>query len=165
MSRRVALIVAGTIAFTSAQLDAQQAASIDRAGWLAGCWEMRAGNRVSFEMWMPPAGGMMMGASRTTVAGKMREYEQLRLWAAGDTLVYTALPSGQSQSDFRSTSVSATSLVFENPTHDFPRKITYRRVAEDSIVARVEGPGRDNATRGFDIPMRRTSCTERPAGP
>ena len=157
-------MVASAAVVTAAQLQAQQSTPIDRAGWLAGCWEMRAGNRVSFEMWMPPAGGMMMGASRTTVAGKTREYEQLRLWAAGDTLVYTALPSGQSQSDFRSTSVSSTSLVFENPTHDFPRKITYRRVGADSIVARVEGPGRDNATRGFAVPMRRASCTQPSTG-
>jgi uncharacterized protein DUF6265 len=115
------------------------------------------------EMWMPPAGGTMMGASRTTRAGAVREYEQLRLHTAGDTLVYTALPSGQSLADFKSTSITATALVFENPTHDFPKKIIYRRVGEDSLVARVEGPGPNNTTRGFDIPMKRASCTQTPA--
>jgi hypothetical protein len=142
-----------------------QANAIDRAGWLAGCWEQRAPNRLTMEMWMPPSGGMMLGASRTTVGGMTREYEQLRLHAAGDTLVYTALPSGQREAAFRSTSVSATTLVFENPAHDFPAKITYRRVGEDTVVARVEGPGPSNTTRGFDIRMRRASCTEPPAPP
>jgi hypothetical protein len=112
------------------------------------------------EMWMPPAGGTMMGASRTTMGAATREYEQLRLHTAGDTLVYTALPSGQRQADFRSTSISPDALVFENPEHDFPRKITYRRVGADSLVARVEGPGPNNTTRGFDVKMRRASCTE-----
>ena len=145
------------------QLGAQQQQSpIDRAAWMAGCWEMRAPGRSTMEMWMPPAGGTMMGASRTAIGGTTREFEQLRLHTAGDTLIYTALPSGQRQADFRSTSISATSIVFENPAHDFPKKISYRRVGEDSLIARVEGPGPNNTTRGFDVRMRRASCTEVP---
>lgn len=153
-----AIVVAG-----SGSAQTSQASAIDRAGWLAGCWEMRARNRVTMEMWMPPSGGTMLGASRTTAGGATREFEHLRLHAAGDTLVYTALPSGQHEASFRSTTVSATALVFENPAHDFPQKITYRRVGEDSVIARVEGPGPNNTTRGFDIRMRRASCTEQPA--
>jgi dipeptidyl aminopeptidase/acylaminoacyl peptidase len=166
VNRRVAVllqVMGVVVASASGGAQASQSSVIDRAGWLAGCWEMRAPNRVTMEMWMPPSGGMMLGASRTTVGASTREFEQIRLHAAGDTLVYTALPSGQREAAFRSTSVSATELVFENPAHDFPRKITYRRVGEDSVVARVEGPGPNNTTRGFNIPMRRASCTERPA--
>jgi hypothetical protein len=157
--RRVYLIAATTVVALAAPLGAQQASSIDRAGWLAGCWEARTSNRVVVEMWMPPAGGLMLGASRTTVGGATREYEQLRLHAAGDTLVYTALPSGQSEATFRSTSVSSTTFVVENPAHDFPKKISYRREGADSLIARVEGPGPNNTTRGFDVKMRRASCT------
>jgi TolB protein len=163
--RRVNLTVVTAVIVAGVELGAQQATPIDRAAWLAGCWEQRSPNRLTMEMWMPPAGGTMMGASRTTIGGATREYEQLRLHTAGDTLIYTALPSSQRQTDFRSTSVSPTAIVFENPTHDFPRKITYRRVGEDSIVARVEGPGPNNTTRGFDIRMRRASCTQTPAPP
>jgi hypothetical protein len=162
VSRRVTLIFTALVLFApaGARLSGQQPAPIDRAAWLAGCWERRGPNRLTMEMWMPPAGGTMMGASRTTVGATTREFEQLRLHTAGDTLIYTALPSGQRQADFRSTSVSPTTLVFENPAHDFPRKITYRRVGADSLVARVEGPGPNNTTRGFDIAMKRASCTE-----
>jgi len=163
--RRVDLIVAIAAGIAGIPLEAQQPAPIDRAAWLAGCWEQRSPNRLTMEMWMPPAGGTMMGASRTTIGGATREFEQLRLHTAADTLIYTALPSGQKHADFRSTSVAPTVIVFENPTHDFPRKITYRRVGEDSLVARVEGPGPNNTTRGFDIRMRRASCTEPPAPP
>ncbi|MGH2610654.1 MAG: DUF6265 family protein, partial [Tepidiformaceae bacterium] len=35
---------------------------LDRVRWLAGCWELRRGARVTLEMWMPPAGGLMLGA-------------------------------------------------------------------------------------------------------
>jgi hypothetical protein len=159
VQRQAYLIASTAMLALAAPIGAQQAGSIDRAGWLAGCWESRSANRAVLEMWMPPAGGLMMGASRTTVGGTTREYEQLRLHAAGDTLVYTALPSGQREAAFRSTSVSPTELIVENPAHDFPKKIMYRRVGADSLIARVEGPGPNNTTRGFDVKMRRVSCT------
>src|SRR5688500_18858184 len=96
------------------------------------------------EMWMPPAGGVMLGASRTTVGGAAREFEHLRISTRGDTLVYTALPSGQRETEFRATAATDQMLVFENRAHDFPQVIRYRRVSADSIVARIEGPGPNN---------------------
>lgn len=139
---------------------------VDRAAWLAGCWELRTPSRVVLEMWMPPTGDLMLGGSRTVVAGGVtREFEHLRLRARGDTLIYTAIPSGQRETDFRSTSVTPDAITFENPAHDFPKKIIYRRAGRDSIVARIEGPGPNNATRGIDFPYRRVDCTAPSAAP
>src|SRR5262245_40337641 len=107
---------------------------------------------------MPPAGDLMLGASRTVVAGVAREYEQLRLHVQAGKLVYTATPVRQKETDFPATMVSDTMLVFENAAHDFPQRISYRRVGPDKIVARIEGPG-PNGPRGIDIPMQRASCT------
>lgn len=127
---------------------------LDRAGWLAGCWELRRGERVTVEMWMAPAGGLMLGASRTTVGTALREWEQLRISAAGDTLVYTANPSGQAQASFRTPLPAAgDTLTFENLAHDFPQRIRYVRRGADSLVARVEA-----GARGFDLPMRKVAC-------
>jgi hypothetical protein len=163
LPRRVGSLVALGIALGVGQAAAQAVApvgSVERLDWLMGCWELRAGNRVTTEMWMPPAGGVMVGGSRTVVAGVTREFEHLRVTARGDTLVYTALPSGQSETHFRTTSASASEVAFENRAHDFPQVIRYRRVGSDSLIARIEGPGSDNTTRGIDIPMRRASCTQ-----
>jgi hypothetical protein len=150
-----ALLLAGAVANASAQTS-----PVDQAGWLAGCWEQRAATRVTVEMWMPPFGGVMLGASRTVIDGRMREFEYIRLTARGDTLVYTASPSGQNTAEFKSTAVSAQQLRFENRAHDFPQVVSYRRAGADSIVARIEGPGPNNSTRGIDFPMRRVSCTD-----
>jgi len=155
--------IALLLALGVVRADAQ--APIDRAAWLAGCWEARATNRVIVEMWMPPMGDLMIGGSRTVVGAATREFEHIRIRARGDTLVYTAVPSGQAETDFRSTHASTDSLVFENPAHDFPQRIVYRRAGADSVVARVEGPGRNNTTRGFSIAMRRVDCTLRAPGP
>lgn len=128
--------------------------------WLAGCWELRSGNRESLEMWMPPAGGLMLGASRTIVGGAVREYEQVLIKTDGGKLVYTATPSGQQTASFTSVNVTDTSFTVENLQHDFPQRITYRRRGADSLIARIEGPGRGGTgTRGVDFPMRRTTCT------
>ena len=131
---------------------------LGRLGWLAGCWELRSANRVTLEMWMPPAGDLMLGASRTVAGGVAQEYEQLRLHAEGEVLVYTASPSGQSQTAFRSVQVSESGFVVENLAHDFPQRISYRRRGADSLVARIEGPG-PSGPRGLDFPMRRVACT------
>ena len=99
----------------------------------------------------------MVGASRTVSGGRARAFEHLRLRAAGDTLVYTAIPSGQTETHFRSVSVSAEGFTVENIEHDFPQRISYRRTGPDAMTARVEGPG-PNGLRGFDIAFRRVRC-------
>ncbi|HET8833896.1 MAG TPA: DUF6265 family protein [Gemmatimonadales bacterium] len=125
--------------------------------WLAGCWELSQGGRHAVEMWMPPEAGMMLGASRTTKDGQVREFEQLRLELAGDTLVYTAVPSGQTEAAFRSVEITETGFTVANPAHDFPQRIGYRRQGTDSLIAWIEGPGKDGVKR-IEYPMRRMDC-------
>jgi Domain of unknown function (DUF6265) len=136
---------------------APQRRSAEPPAWLAGCWEQRQGSRHSLEMWMPPEDGLMLGASRTTVAGRVREFEQLRLELRGDTLVYTALPSGQAEASFRSVQIGGDRFTVANPQHDFPQRIGYRRQGADSVIAWIEGPGKGGVKR-IDYPMRRVSC-------
>jgi len=135
----------------------QDTSPLHRISWLAGCWELRSGERVTFEMWMPPAGGAMLGASRTTVAGTVRETEWLRLETRGDTLLYIAIPSGQEETTFKAVEVTDVGFTVEDPTHDFPRTIVYRRFGRDSLLTRIEGPGSDGP-RTIDFPMARVSC-------
>lgn len=131
---------------------------LDTLGWLAGCWESRSGDRVTMEMWSPPEGDLMVGGGRTVVEGRARAFEHLRIRGTSEGLVYTALPSGQAETHFTSTSVTEDGLVVENPAHDFPTRITYRRTGADSYTARVEGPGRDGALEGFRIDFSRVPC-------
>jgi hypothetical protein len=130
---------------------------ISAAAWLAGCWELQVGARVSHEHWMAPAGGAMLGMSRTIVRDTLREYEFLRIAPVEGRLTYVAVPSGQRETAFAATALTDTLLVFENPAHDFPQRILYRRIGADSLVARIEGT-RGGQARGIDFPMRRTGC-------
>jgi hypothetical protein len=153
---------AGAVAARGTPVAGGPSSSLDDLRWMAGCWERRDAGRTTLEMWMPPDGNLMLGASRTVVGGSARAFEHLRIRATGDTLVYTALPSGQRETSFRGTSLTADGFTVENPAHDFPRRISYARRGADSLVARIEGPGPDGTTRGIDFPMRRIACAAAP---
>ena len=137
---------------------AQTSSSIARAAWMAGCWESRSGTRVVEEIWMAPAAGLMLGGGRTVAGGVLRTFEHLRIQAVGDTLVYTAIPYRQQQTEFKGVPGDGV-LTFENLAHDFPQRIIYRRNSADSITARVEGPGANGAAKGFDVAMKRVTCS------
>jgi hypothetical protein len=61
-------------------------------------------------------------------------------------VVLTPYPEGKESSvTFRLTDFDQKTrrALFENPEHDFPTKISYQRVAEDSLTILVSGPGKD----------------------
>jgi hypothetical protein len=126
--------------------------------WLAGHWRIEQSDRLVDEQWMAPSGGLMMGMARNVQAGKVREYEftLLRQEPNGD-IVYVASPSKQTQTTFKLTSLRDGEAVFENPEHDFPKKIVYARKPDGSLLAAIEGPGRDGKTRRVEYPFKRIS--------
>lgn len=135
-----------------------QESPLARLAWLAGCWAAESGEPGSEEHWLPPAGGSMLGVSRTVKTGKTVAYEflQIRTNAEGQ-LVYIALPSGQKEATFVVLSLSEGAVTFENLQHDFPQRISYRLLSEGQLAARIEGR-RNGALRGIDFPMKRVSC-------
>jgi hypothetical protein len=158
--------IAGVLAATPVRTT-EPAIGIETLAWLAGCWELRSGARVTQEHWMAPAGGLMLGVNRTIVRDTTRAWEYLAIEERDARLVYTATPSGQAETSFTSTFVSDTGVHFANPAHDFPQRIIYRRVGTDSLLARIEGPRggeirggeiRGGEIRGIDFPMRRVAC-------
>ena len=130
--------------------------TLDDFAWLAGHWRIEQGDRLVDEQWMAPVGGLMIGMARNVQGGKVREYEftLLRQEPNGD-IVYIASPSKQTQTAFKLTSFSDGTAVFENPQHDFPKKIVYARQADGSLLAAIEGPGRDGKPRRVEYPFKR----------
>lgn len=156
----VATVASGGLLAAAPSAPSAPSASADgitTLAWLAGCWEQRAGARLTQEQWMAPAGGVMLGLNRTLVRDTTRAWEYLAITERDGRLVYTAKPSGQAETSFTSAFVSDTLVRFENPAHDFPQRIIYRRIGSDSLLARIEGP-RGGEMRGIDFPMRRVDC-------
>jgi hypothetical protein len=129
---------------------------IEKLAWLAGSWRMERAGRVVEEQWMAPAAGVMLGMSRTVAKGRVVEHEfiQIRVGPGGD-LFFIAQPSGQKEATFQHTALTDSEVVFENPNHDFPQKITYTRKADGSLLAVIEGPRDDGTVRRVEFAYQR----------
>lgn len=137
-----------------------QSSDVARLSWMSGCWQRRTPNNASVvdEQWMAPRAGTMLGMSRTVRGDTLvAEYEHLRISMRRGAVVYHAEPSGQAPADFTTLVVTDTLVTFENPQHDFPQRIIYRRRGADSLFARIEGTvgGR---LRAVDFPFARAAC-------
>jgi hypothetical protein len=151
----LALVAASLALPAAAQAQAQNIASI---GWLAGCWAAEAAEAGSGEQWLPLAGGTMLGVGRTVKDGKTVAHEFMQIRTDGDgKVVFIALPSGKTEASFAATSLTDSSVTFENLQHDFPQRVRYSAVGSDRLAARIEGM-RNGTLRGVDFPMRRVPC-------
>jgi Domain of unknown function (DUF6265) len=135
-------------------VDPPSASDLDRLAWLAGCWSQPRPDGVTEEHWMKPAGGTMLGMSRTVRGGKTTEFEFLQIRVENGTIAYVARPSGQAEATFRLKTLGEREVVFENAQHDFPQRIIYRRTADEGVTARIEGTMNGKA-RGMDFPYAR----------
>ncbi|HEU4850704.1 MAG TPA: DUF6265 family protein [Telluria sp.] len=134
------------------------APTLSGIGWLEGCWAAVGGEKGSGEQWMGPAGGTMIGMSRTVAKGKTVQYEFMRIVEKEKgKLAFIALPSGQAETSFELVRSDADTLVFEAKHHDFPQRVIYRRGAGGKLDARIEGK-MDGKDAAMDFPMRRTAC-------
>jgi hypothetical protein len=125
--------------------------------WLAGCWAAVGGEAGSGEQWTAPAGGSMLGVSRTLRRGAVREFEFLHIRDTVQGLVLIALPSGQKEAQFAAERVEARSVAFHNPTHDFPQRVIYESPDDETLDARVEGQ-RNGQLRVARFAMKRAAC-------
>lgn len=114
-------------------------------GWMSGRWQTESEGRWTEEVWGEPRGGMLIGFSRSGEGAAVREFEFLRI-AAGDdgALAYMAQPGGRPPTAFRLTAASGSSATFENPAHDFPQRIIYRRDG-DVMTATISASDGSNA--------------------
>ena len=135
---RVSLVVLSLFLATSTALGAD----LKDLDWLSGDWVLTKGTRTIEEQWMRPSGGMMLGVSRTLNAGKVNEFEFLRIEQRGDDLFYVAQPGGRPPTEFKLIKSSANEVVFENLLNDFPKQISYTRNEDGSVTARIQGPGK-----------------------
>jgi hypothetical protein len=157
MTRRSAVLLIAACTVLGASDARAQGRSISDLQWLAGCWESARPTGRLVESWSGPVNGVMAGVGMSIRDTTRRVNERLRLFYRGDTLVYEASPSRQPMTEFKATRISADELVFEDPTHDFPQKISYRRSGADSLLARIEGD-KAGQRQPIDYRYKRAAC-------
>jgi hypothetical protein len=161
MSHRWLVGCAALLALAGHDLHGQSPARFEPS-WLLGCWEVRRGDRRIVERWERVTGGLFKGESRTWVGDRAVGGEQIVLSPdSTGSWVYAADPDTQRPASFRATVLTDTLLVFENPQHDFPQRIGYRRAGTDSLYAWIEGIT-PSVGRRVEFPFARMRCQPGP---
>ncbi|MGH9369420.1 MAG: DUF6265 family protein [Thermoanaerobaculia bacterium] len=110
--------------------------------WLAGDWFGTADGIEMEERWTEPRGGLMLGVHRDVKGAKAVSFEFLRIESTPQGIAYLSSPGGRPATPFRLVESKGRRVVFENPSHDFPKRILYWLGEDGSLHARIEGdPG------------------------
>lgn len=111
-------------------------------GWLSATWVAEeAGGAWTEERWAKPRGGVMLGTSLSGKGGEAGWFEFMRIAKDKDgRLAFHASPGGEPGSAFLVVASGKHQVTFENPAHDYPTRIVYRR--EGNVLnATISGPG------------------------
>lgn len=125
-----------------------------RFDWLAGRWCSQTGNRLIEEYWLPAAGDVALGIGRTVKDGKTTSFEFMRIESRDGLINYVAILEGQPATAFKLTSSGPGWARFENPQHDFPQRVEYRRTAA-GLDAEIAGPGKNGKETVIQFRYRR----------
>ncbi len=128
--------------------------------WLVGKWRADdPDGRIHYERWSDPNGGIMHGYGRSFRDGQDLGTEVLRIERRNESITYTAHPEMRTHgTSFVLADLGLArsgELRFENPEHDFPTRIIYRRQNREEMHVRVE-----NDEEGFSLVYMRVEEAE-----
>jgi hypothetical protein len=130
------------------------ASARDDIGWLSGRWCSGDATNGIEEIWLPPVNGASIGLSWTIANGRIDGFEYIRIEIVDGIPTFLAQPGGHPPTPFRRTASGDGWMRFENPAHDFPRRIEYRRKG-DALHAEIAGPGDNGSERVIPYDYRR----------
>jgi Domain of unknown function (DUF6265) len=129
----IAFIFFGSVAM------AQKAASFS---WLAGNWIIKTGKGIMLEKWKVTDDSTLVGTSFFIKDGKDTiPQESIELSFRNGNWSYIPTAIGQNNNQpvpFSILFQRGTEFIAENPEHDFPQRIAYRRI-KDQLYASIEG--------------------------
>lgn len=106
---------------------------------LKGHWQVEG--KETYEVWRIE-GEKLTGEGYKLIDGKKHITERLVITQVGDDVFYMATVPNQNAGatiSFKLNNSYKDRLVFENPDHDFPNKISYEQVDPDRFYVQVSG--------------------------
>lgn len=143
MSRFYSLMV--VLAWSSCRVAlAETCTSLQQADWVLGAWVSDEGPTESWHR----AGPRTFEGAGTSGSGS----ETLRLVEMSGQVFYIAkVAHNELPVAFKLVDCGDALLVFENPTHDFPRQLEYRLTTGGAMTVTVS----DGSDRSFEIHFRK----------
>lgn len=132
-------------------------ADIRQVEWLLGEWQAVMPDGILVELWEQKDEMSFSGRGFFIAGQDTFPAETMTLQQSGKTLQYLPVVKGQNDGKavvFTLSSVTDNQVVFENPAHDFPQKITYTHISKDSLRAEISGKIKGE-TRTESVGMRK----------
>ena len=126
--------------------------------WLLGQWKSSSGENVTTETWIAQP-GLLRGAGRvvTKTDGRIRSEEVMVILKIGKEFYYVAKPrQNRMPVPFVLRELTERRAMFENDSHDFPKRIVYERNSDGGLKVAV-GDGED---RSFVIDFHRLGSAD-----
>lgn len=139
--KKTILILVIILTFTSCQ-KSKEVSKIVVADWLLGNWENKSEDGNLLETWEKVNDSLFIGESYFIKEKDTLHFEKIQLKQKDETLFYIATVKDQNNDKpvtFKHNDTIEKQLVFENPKHDFPQKISYSQITKDSIVIQISG--------------------------
>lgn len=115
---------------------------IENASWLIGEWQNTSSEGILTETWEKLNDSTYAGKSFFVIGKDTVSSETIRLEQHGKTLLYIPTVKDQNNEQpisFALTSSTTHQMVFENPKHDFPQKISYTQTNKTALIAEISG--------------------------
>jgi hypothetical protein len=130
--------------------------------WLEGCWQGNVNQREFREQWLPPRGGMLIGAGQTVMRGKMQDYQYMRIEPRSDGVYFAQFSGDRKETSFRlestQTADNDTIFTFTNTAAGaFPARLVYRRGSGGWLYETIDGT-LNGTERRVVYPLRRIDC-------
>ena len=128
---------------TKTQAPVKTYPNLAKAEWFIGEWGNKSAEGELTERWKKENDSVYFGESYFVVGEKDTVFaEHVKLEDKNGKLFFTVTVPGQNDElpvTFMMTSSTDNQIVFENPKHDYPSKIVYNKVGNDSLVAEIFG--------------------------
>lgn len=132
-----------------AELPANIILSVWPGDMLLGTWGMETRNGMLYETWEKVNENLLRGKSYKLNGKDTLVSERVELKKTADGVWYIPTVTDQNAGKpvmFRQTLAMGNLFVFENPQHDFPKRIAYEIVSEEVLRAWIDG-GEGSANR------------------
>lgn len=120
-------------------------AEFEKLYWLNGSWKqtnITKPGQALVEQWIKSGDYELRGQATTTQNGDTVFVERTTLLIKENVIYYVAdVPQNKQPVYFKLTSITATGFICENPSHDFPKKISYQ-LSGGELKATISGNGK-----------------------
>ena len=115
---------------------------LEKLDWLIGTWEQKLPDGILIESWTKENDSTFLGKNLFINEKDTIHAESIVLTQKNDKLLYISTVNGQNNDEpttFTLTLDADNTVSFENQAHDYPQKITYRKVSSNRLIATISG--------------------------